>query len=431
MEFVLLFGMVINVILLFYLARKSTKGLKLLLYSLSGYWFLSFIIRPSMFIYSRDQNIDSIVYDSRIGQSSLNFISVMSLIVVGCFVFCIPIIIKSLTATTSNKQMLKSNNPDNSKEIIWVILFGLFCGIIAYLIEGSSFRNPISKSLTSLITISLSIFLWKRRELKLSKKLSITITMIGSLGTLLLAISANNSKGILLTPILIFISTLAVWSEKGFSIKKISIVAFIAAIVIPIFSRLQIIKLGVTAATTARNYYELFPWYLSPFLEISSRFDQFARVADSYFAESGTFGGLQSWFVYILNSLEWNPGSGRSEASFGQVWNQLITAQTIPGARLSSVSLAQGMIAEGYVWVGFWSLILECLLLSAVFICIGRFLGKGAFHLVLAFGLIGNGTILEMGVIQAVATFSGTTKILLFMWISRRIWILSLNPKSV
>jgi hypothetical protein len=430
MEFLLLFGMVINVILLFYLASKSTKGLKLLLYSLSGYWFLSFIIRPSMFIYSRDQNIDSIVYDSRIGQSSSNFISVMSLIVIGCFVFCIPIIIKLLVATTSSKQMSNSNNRDNSKEIIWVILFGLSCGIIAFLIEGSSFRNPISKSLTSLITISLSIFLWKRRELILSKKLSFTIIIIGSLSTLLLSISTNNSKGILLTPVLIYIATLTIWNEKGFTIKKFSVVALIAAVGIPVFSKLQTIKLGIATTTTAKNNYELFPWYLSPFLEIANRFDQFARVTDSYFAESGTFGGLQSWITYILKSLEWNPGSGRSETSFGQVWNQLITAQTIPGARLSSVSLAQGMIAEGYVWIGFWSLILECFMLSAVFICIGRCLEKRALYLIFAFGLIGNGTILEMGVIQAVTTFSGTMKILFFIWFSKRIWFSNLKHNS-
>ena len=427
MELVLLFGMVINVILLFYLASKSTKGLKLLLYSLSGYWFLSFIIRPSMFIYSRDQNIDSIVYDSRIGQSSSNFISVMSLIVIGCFVFCIPIIIKSLTATTSNKHILNLNNPDNSMEIIWVILFGLSCGIIAFFVEGSSFRNPISKSLTSLITISLSIFLWKRRELKLSKKLGFTIIIIGILGTLLLSISANNSKGILLTPALIYIATLTIWENKGFNLKKISLLAFIVIIILPLFSKLQMVKLGTAAATSVKNNYELLPWYFSPFLEIANRFDQFARVTDSYFAESRSLGGLQSWIVYILNSLRWNPGSGRSESTFGQDWNVLITAQSISGAQLSSVSLTQGMIAEGYVWVGLRSLIVECLIMSIIYIWVSRSLEGSAISLVFAFGLIGNATIFEMGLVQTAGIFSGVIKIMLFIWISKRIWFSDLN----
>jgi len=430
MEFVLFFGMAINVSLLFYLASKSNNGLKFLIYSLSGYWFLSFIVRPIVFIYSRDQNIDSVVYDSRIGQSSSNFISVMSLIVIGCFVFCIPIIINSSRRSSNDKLTLILNNPNNSKEIIWVISYGLSCGIIALLIEGTSFRNPFSKSLTSLISISLSIFLWKRRELKLSKKISSTIVVIGSLGTLLLSISANNSKGILLTPVLIFISTLTIWDKQGLNLKKISFLAFIATIVIPLFSKLQIIKLGATAATSARNNYELLPWYLSPFLEIANRFDQFARVTDSYFAQSRTFSGLQSWLIYILNSLKWNPGSGRSESTFGQDWNKLITAQTIPGAQLSNVSLTQGMIAEGYVWAGLSSLVIECLLMSIIFIWVGRSLERGAISLVFAFGLIGNATIFEMGVVQTTGIFSGVMKILFFIWISKRIWISSLNRNS-
>jgi hypothetical protein len=346
----------------------------------------------------------------------------MMLIVIGCFVFCIPIIIKSLTANTSNKHILKSYKPDNSIEIIWVILFGLSCGIIAFLIESSSFQNPVSKSLTSLITISLSIFLWKRRELKLSKKLSFNITIIGSLGTLLLSISANNSKGILLTPALIYIATLTLWENKGLNLKKISLLAFMMIIILPLFSKLQMIKLGTAAATSAKNNYELLPWYFSPFLEIANRFDQFARVTDSYFAESGSLGGLQSWIVYILNSLMWNPSSGRSESTFGQDWNVLITAQSISGAQLSSVSLTQGIIAEGYVWLGLRSLIVECLIMSIIYIWVGKSLERSAVSMVFAFGLIGNASIFEMGLVQTAGIFSGVIKILLFIWISKWIW---------
>jgi len=430
MEFLLFFGMVINVILLFYVASKSTKGLKLLLYSLSVYWFLSFIIRPAVFIYSRDQQIDSIVYDSRIGQSHSNFISVMSMIVVGCFVFCIPIIVDLSRRGIDNKLTLSSNNLENSKKIIWVIFFGLSCGVIALLIEVSSFQNPFSKSLISLISISFCVFIWKRKELKLSKKMRSAVVIIGSIGTLFLSFSANNSKGILLTPILVFISTLNIWEEKGLNLKKISFFAFIAALIIPLFSKLQMIKLGTPAATSARNNDELLPWYLSPFLEIANRFDQFARVTDSYFAESRSLGGLQSWILYILNSLKWNPGSGRSESTFGQEWNAFITAQSIPGAQLSNVSLTQGMIAEGYVWVGLRSLILECLIMSIIFIWVGRSLERGAISLVFAFGLIGNATIFEMGVVQTAGIFSGIMKIILFIWVSKWIWFANLNRNS-
>ena len=122
----LLIGMSFNILLLYFIAKKSDKGLRFLLYTLIVYWFLNFIIRPTLFIYSRDGNIKSNVYDFRLGQNGNDFSSVMSIIILGCFVFCLPLIFNLKVKKERNDTY---NYDKESREIIWVILFGLACGM--------------------------------------------------------------------------------------------------------------------------------------------------------------------------------------------------------------------------------------------------------------------------------------------------------------
>jgi hypothetical protein len=231
----------------------------------------------------------------------------------------------------------------------------------------------------------------------------------------------NNSKGIILLPLLIYISTLSIWQEKGRKLYKFLFGLFFFLFSIRLFSVLQVSKLGGPEVLAIDNNAAGLPWFLSPFVTLSFRFDQFARIADVHFAASNSLGGIDSWFLYFLNNLMWNPDGGRSAATFGQIWNQLVTNQTIPGARLSDVSLAQGMIAEGLVWSGTASLIVECLILSCVFIWISRLTEKGPLSLVLAFSLLGNAAIFEMGLVQFAADLSGSLKILIFLWFSKKV----------
>ena len=145
MEILLLLGIIMDIALLISIAKKVQGGLKFLLYTLSGYWFLSFFLRPVIFIYSRDNNIDSKIYDSRIGQSTHNFANVMFPIVVGCFFFCLPLIIHSIRLNTISKQ---SKSKHFFGDFSWLIVYGILVGYLSMFLEETSFRNPFSKSLT-------------------------------------------------------------------------------------------------------------------------------------------------------------------------------------------------------------------------------------------------------------------------------------------
>jgi hypothetical protein len=421
MEIILLSGILIDIIILVLIAKKLQGGLKFLLYTLSGFWFLSFFLRPVIFIYSRDNNIDSKIYDFRIGQSSSNFTSVLLPIVVGCFFFCWPLI---LHAIRTNKKSKQSESKNFSEDFNWLIFYGISVGFLSMLLEETSFRNPLSKSLTTLLPIAFSAFLWSSKELMFSYSRKIAITIFGTLGILVLSINSNNSKGVLLMPALIYISRLEIWRQQGKLATKSIIGVFLPLILIPIFSLLQVNKLGEASFNSAARNSELLPWFLSPFVILVDRFDQFSRVADAIFVGPSPLGSFNSWIAYLVNGLVWNPNSGRTELSFGQEWNQLVTSQSIPGSRLSSVALSQGMIAEGLIWSGMTSLIIECLIFALIFIWAGRLMDAQPINRIFAFGLIANSTIFEMGTVQFSSALSSTVKIFLFLIVSNKLRML-------
>lgn len=421
MELFLLLGIISEIAIITMIAKKERNGLQFLLYILIGYWFLSFFLRPIIFIYSRDNQIDTKIYDSRIGQSPSIFIEAMLPILIGCFVFCLPLILNSIRSIGSSKRMQGS---ELSGELNWLIPFGYFTGYLSLIIENSSFRNPFSKSLTTLISVTFCVFLWSSNELKLSNLKRRIFAVLGIFGIFIYSIQLNNSKGVLLMPAVIYISRLDIWKQHKKRAVKILLGIAIPSIGVPIFSIFQVRKLGEASIESAIRFNEQLPWYLSPFVALTDRFDQFARITDAISAEPNTLGSYKSWLSYLMKALQWNPNSGRKDLTFGQEWNQLVTNQSVPGSRMSTVSLAQGMIAEGLIWDGLISLVIECLLFSFLFIWIGKLLTGLPISRFLAFTLISNGSFFETGTVGFASTLSGAVKLYLFLICSKKIWFL-------
>jgi hypothetical protein len=246
------------------------------------------------------------------------------------------------------------------------------------------------------------------------------ILFAGFGGVIYQSFSANNSKGLLLTPILVLIGTLKFRNEIQNKVAKFFTFFLSASLFIPLFTFLQSRKLGVQTIEIANQHSENLPFYFSPFLIVTQRFDQFSRVTDVFSAQAHSMGGYLAWFQYALKSLEWNPVSGRNELSFGQNWNQLVTSQSITGSNLSQVSLAQGMIAEGLIWKGLASMIVECALMALLAAMVIALLERSDIALVFSFGVIANMALFEAGLISTLGFISSASKVSLFLWIIKK-----------
>jgi hypothetical protein len=182
MQLILLSGIVAEIAILVAIAKINQGGLRLLLYILSGFWFLSYFIRPVIFIFSRNRNLESIFYDGRIGQNQGLLTEILLSILVSCFVFCIPFLIfrKSIVSHGKTRFLAESKS-----DFLIVIVVGMVTGFISLLIEYSGVRNPFSKSLFILLPISFSAFLWSYQKYSFSKELKLALFVFGAIGTVL------------------------------------------------------------------------------------------------------------------------------------------------------------------------------------------------------------------------------------------------------
>jgi hypothetical protein len=412
----------IQAIFLLVVSSKMSKGFKLAFGILGAYWILSYVLRPIFYLYSNSRNISNITYDQRIANRADAFSKIMILIIIGNSIFCLLLYVSS---RISNRNKLRESRPsklEDPKEVIRVIRYSFFIGLISLAVEQTQYRNVFSKSLFPLLLVSFCAYIWKRDQLKIEKKVDYFFIGIGFLLTVVVSFLDNNSKGVIITPTMLFFFK---YTEKDFHLPKLRYVSSVGLMIlgsIPIFNFLQENKLGQISIQSATRYSEDLPWFMSPFLTILQRFDQFPRVADAYFSVDHPLGSYVNWFRLVVLNLEWNPLNGRTASSFGQIWNQFVTNQSLVGARFSKVSLAQGPIAEGYVWDGIFSMILECIIIALIFIVVSRALDGTILNAIFGIGMIGNGRVFENGIIGIAGTTSSTLKFVMFIYVISKVF---------
>jgi hypothetical protein len=401
--------MLISIILLVIIAFKSSLELRFLLLVTSAYWFLNFILHPALTLLSSSSGVATIASDSRLSANLFLARDALQAAVIGCLIFLTSVAI--LTKVPRRKRIYTLNNHSVSPTHMLVIL--AIIGSIALFIEQTTFANIFSKSLVSLASINFSVFLWIRKDIVIPFKAECFLTLVGFGDLFVLYSRTNYSKGVILTPILIFIYRLEIWNLKR---NRISRFIFFVILILSfgyLFNLLQAFKLGETFSTAATVGSTQFPAFLLVLLPIAQRFDQFPRIIDAQLSTDANFHGFSSWLNEIWKSFSWNPGSGRVDSTFGQIWNIQITGQSVPSAKFSNVSLAQGFVSDGILWNGYFSLIIESFIFAFLYIALSRQLTGNLRSIYLVFSLISNGALFESGSVALVALLSNTLKIFL------------------
>jgi len=353
--------------------------------------------------------VATIASDSRLSANPFLAKDALQAAVIGCLIFLTSVSI--LTKVPRRKKSYTLNNDSVSPTRLLVTL--AIIGSIALFVERTTFANIVSKSLVSLASINFSVFLWIRKDLVIPLKAECFLTLVGFGDLFVLYSRTNHSKGVILTPILIFIYRLEMWNLKRNSISRFLCFVILILSFGYLFNLLQAFKLGQTFSTAATVDSTQFPAFLLVLLPIAQRFDQFPRIIDAQLSKDPNFHGFSSWLNEIWKSFSWNPGSGRYDSTFGQIWNIQITGQSVPGAKFSNVSLAQGFVSDGILWNGYLSLIIESFIFAFLYIVLSRQLTGNLRRIYLVFCLIANGALFESGSVALFALLSNTLKIYL------------------
>jgi hypothetical protein len=340
--------------------------------------------------------------------------------IIGIGSFGVTILLFSRIAKTRKSQSKYSIDSSVNYEVSnnnWYKLniLGSLISLIAIVLEDSEFRNPISKSLQAVGLTTLCLLIWNRnKEIKRSRWYKVSI--IASLPVfILLIVTSNFSKGALFTPLVIFLLASRLWRESNNG-KKVLISILTLYVFTFIFSYIQDIKLGNELTQNINNVAADLPVLIAPFAFIAYRFDGLRSAVEALLAGNGSFGNFESFIQILKTNVLWQPGSGRTDITYGQLWNLKITAQTIPYAQYSKVSLSQSMAADGWIWAGIIGVIAFSIIYALFVLLLGNLLESSSLKQIFGFAILSIPLTFETGLISLLGSISNGIKVLLFLF---------------
>jgi hypothetical protein len=360
----------------------------------------------------------------RLANDQTSFLNAYKLCVIGNVVLVLTFLV--LKPAESKVNELNQMSRETAIEFLGFLKFGLILGLTSILVEESSLRNPISKSLTSLGVLAYCLFLWKQPKSYFNND-QLRLFLLHSLGIaniIFLYYHSNFSKGPLFAPFVIFIYRNQIWKKKLGKFGFASLAILLSFSGLTVFNRLQERHLGAGYVAAMQHSLGKLPWYFDWMRPIANRFDLYSSVSDAYFAGKGALGGFREFMSYIFNSLLWNPSSGRIAQTYGQVWNQRVTSISLPDSQLSPVSLAQGSTADGWVWFGLKGVIFFNFIFGISVVIMGRLLSSGSLSAIFAMAVVGSNVFFEAGIIELTRLLNLGVKVWIVSWV-----FLNLNRK--
>lgn len=388
---------------------------RFLIQILCGYMALEYLIRPPLQYYANSRNIWTTFSDIRLANDQTHFFKLYTLCVIGNLALVLTFIVFGQKISTNPT----APNIQNDVELISLLVFGFIVSSLSIFIESSKFQNPISRSLTSLGHITYCLYLWKRPDMSiiLGKSKSVVFHIFGIISITTLYFSTNYSKGPLFAPLIILVYRSRIWKKKFGPLSFTAIFVLLLFSGLSLFNELQNRYLGESYRASMANNAGKLPWYIDWLTPVANRFDLFTSVSDAYFAGRGALGGFKDFIVLVANSLFWNPSSGPNPQSYGQIWNQRVTSISLPDAKLSPVSLAQGPTADGWVWFGIEGVLLVNFVLAISLLILGRLLSSGNLSGVFVMTMVGSNVLFEAGIIQLVRLLNLGVKVFLVAWL--------------
>ena len=401
-----------------FIALKSSsypRDLKLIVRVLAAYLLVSFTVRPLLYLSGEATGQRSAITDVRTSGDYGSFVRIYSVLILGSFTLGLVIHLLCKSQVMQKSELLI--NSRRSINFCDLSILGSISGILAIVIEQSEFQNPISKSVISVGVVTFCMFIWRRGDYDYSVFRKFFLFSIFFLYLATLYVFTDLTKGPLFGPIIFLLATSNFWQGKANKFTKYAVGCLLIILGVAIFQFLQSRYLGEGYVSEYNSRVDSFPWYLSWLYTIAIRFDIFKATTDAVLAGSGTLGGVNELISMLLSALNWNPDSGRTESSYGQIWNQLVTSKSFFGANESSVSLATGFTADGWIWGGALGVIIFSALHGLIIKYVASMMSAGIFVSTVAFGLITTNNFYETGLVGFFSLLSSSIKTSLFILI--------------
>lgn len=376
-------------------AGRTSGPLRYLLYAQTIFWAVCYLARPLLLVLVSPQpRANDSIADFRIaGDSYLaNMAPQLALICTGLFFFVVvaTVLLRCLRATGNSVHVpTAAGFPLAFSTSIY--LAGWVCR--AATLVGIS--NPVISSSTAIAGIGAGLIIlrsdfsndrWVQRSL-----------LVGTavVGEVLYGILNDSKTPALMVALLLLIK----FAGKLNSIARLLAVPVAATCAFAVFTFIQSLKNSEGVARDLVRVDSTYPLLLRPVLPLVRRFDLFSAVTDASFVGGSRWMEFQEVLLRIFASLfSWVPGQ-TMDGTAGILWAREVRGATI-ALNGSTVSLAEGFIAEGWVLGGVIGIVVGATTVAALTFLVGRGLqSNSALATLLATSMLSVPILFERGIL--------------------------------
>lgn len=386
------------------LVRGASAVVQVILAGQVIYWGISYVVRPSfLMLFSPNPPVSDGISDPRIagGGYEENLTAVLLPVCIGLTAYLVlMVLLRRLYQYKGGRQegglSIRHQHTQNSY-FLACFSFGWIFRILSAGGVGSGIVATLE--LVALVGVGGLLTRGLRRDGKTPTALILLVIISETAWTF---VSASK------TPIIAVVVFLALrFCTDGWTRQRVALVLSAGVVLVGGFSTFQSYKLSnVTGEVVDSFQASGYPTGVRPFLGIVQRFDQFAAVTDAVFA------GVGSWLtpaeIITKITLSFVPKLFLSDkTNAGAQWNLEVRTQSLPGAHLSDVSLAEGFIAEGYVLGGALGIVIGAMFVAGLGVALSYFISSKSIYLNAAgLVLMSFPVLFERGMLGGVEMFS-------------------------
>jgi len=211
-------------------------------------------------------------------------------------------------------------------------------------------------------------------------------------------------------------------SKIGRLITRIFSISAISVIMIFVFVRIQALKQDSNTNNVddqiGQIYFGDFE-FLYPFFK---RFDALRSISEVLDPQFQPWSSPRSFLSNMFTAIQWNYGT--TAANYGQLWHINIVGRGFDGDGGRVASLSQHPIAEGFLTLGKFGVVLWVLAICTFCSLVSKWVNRSLFFSIVAIQIVASGSLFENAIVANIENLSNSLKIALFVY---PLWLILLR----
>lgn len=191
-------------------------------------------------------------------------------------------------------------------------------------------------------------------------------------------------------------------------------ISVISMIMIFVFVRIQALKQDSGTNVVDNQIGQIYFGDFGFFYTFLKRFDALRSISEVFTTQFQSWSSPLSFLSNMFTAVQWNYGT--TAPNYGQLWNINVVGRGFGGVGGRVASLSQHPIAEGFLTLGKFGVVLWVLAICIFCSLVSKWVNRSLFSSIVAIQIIGSGSLFENAIVANIETLSNSVKIALFIY---------------